>query len=349
MKGGTPFILVITGFLVIAFFSGVLLSTIQAQKTLIAIYNDKYRSLSDTNEILQTVLTLLNTDATPMADTPDDPVWSYVNQLPGVTMTDVSSKINPNLVRQTILDDSILSAFLLPGVSGNQIQQYREDQGLFLDIKAGYEQFFEEEVFEQLTPYGPANVNTADEFALRKLYELITNDEAASQRFWFQIRESLQNQERFTQEDLVPLLSPHYDKLSQVFHMGPTINVNFASEFVLHSILSYEPFEFSRPAQTAARLRNSLSSFANSAEVAAELGLTPEHKILDFIGTMTWVFKLTIERKGVSSTILLQRAWSGIDGLVASEDVAQTQKKALHWSVVQNTYLLSDLLQVEDE
>jgi len=127
----------------------------------------------------------LESDPSPESDSGIDPVWDYIadraDEYEYLALSDVSSRINPNWVRPVFFERTDLKKFLLKGVSPDMLKDHRTETGYVMDINSSYSNLIDPEALDTLfTPYSYINVNTAYEYVLKDMYEILTNDSAGA-------------------------------------------------------------------------------------------------------------------------------------------------------------------------
>ncbi len=266
------------------------------------------------NELVQQDLILLKTevaeiiqqlesDPTPDSDSSMDPVWSYIegkaNDYEYIKLTDVSSRINPNWVRPVFFERTDLKKFLLKGVSSDMIKDHRNEKGFVLDIKSEYSELIDPDALDTLfTPYSYINVNTAYEYVLKDMYELVTGNPGRADTFHTFISNSLIEKHIITEEELINAAGSDYDSIYPVISTLPEMNVHFIPEFILKQVLSY-PYggevidNNSSIYSTLLSLRfNSEITNENLHELIETEGL--QERVFDHLGTKTWFWKVEI-------------------------------------------------------
>lgn len=188
------------------------------------------------------VVRLLLEDPTPFADSPRDPVWQQIHsaQAEGVSvrLEETSSFLGLNWVRKELLQEM---GVLRPEKTPQELQQFREDTGLHLDLKAAYAEYVEEGPIETLfTAYNYYNVNICDEFVLRKLCFLRSADREEAEVFHTAIQKARTEQKTIERETLRDFLGEdRYRLLFPVLNAEPPINVHFAPEGVLRALFAH--------------------------------------------------------------------------------------------------------------
>jgi hypothetical protein len=239
-------------------------------------------------------------DPTPFADAPTDPVWSRL-ALPrpdGLTvrLEDVSSRLGPNWIRKELLQDLEV---LQPGRTAQELQQFREDTGLHLNLRPDYEPFLKpEELARQFTPYGWFNVNLTDEFVLRKVHWQRSGDLQAAESFHIMIQQA-RVQKRVIDPEALPtfLGEENYRLLFPVVNAEAPLNVHFVPEVVLEGL-------FRHYGQPRERLAGLLSSRWAAELTESDLrGLLGDRTgqpspLRPFLGLKTWFWRISVEGRG---------------------------------------------------
>ncbi len=252
-------------------------------------------------EEAEKVVTALARDPSPDGDSPVDPVWQVLSGFDSgsiITLQDVSSALNPNWVQKNVLQKTRLGDLLRPGRTADELQQRRQDKGFSLDLEAAYGDLFREGALERYcTAYGYANINTTDEFALRKLFGIRTGDEARAKVFHGKVQELLTARKILTPQELRTFLGADYEQLFPVMGVDPMLNVHFADPLVLAALLSHPDLKIPDPEQV---LEQILIRRENAELTADELGriigVDRGNRIFQYLGVTTWFWKITATR-----------------------------------------------------
>jgi hypothetical protein len=244
----------------------------------------------------ETVEALL-ADPTPFADAPTDPVWSWLALPRGdglvVRLEDLSSRLGANWIRKELLQDL---GVLRPGRTADELQQFREDTGLHLDIWKAYAPFIQDEELDRLfTAYGYFNINLTDEFVLRRLHWLRGADLQAAESFRIMVQQARIQKRSINPEALPEFLGEeNYRLLFPVVNAEAAMNVHFVPERVLEGLFRH----YGEPAENLSRLR--------AARQGTELtqgdlqGLLRDRAgqrspLAPFLGLQTWFWRITVE------------------------------------------------------
>lgn len=245
------------------------------------------------------VLDALTEDASPEADTRRDPIWAWDGKREDgfiVSIRSLSSSLNPNFVRKELLDRTDLENLLIPGKTPDDLQQWREDNGLSLAY-GGYSDFFLESDFDKyLSCYGWMNINVVDEFAARKFAIDITGSEAAGDGLRERVRNILTTQKPIEREKLSVALGSLYSDLYPFVNAEPLYNVNFIEPFVLEQILSYPEYKLKNPLGIAKSILSAQDSDGLTPEqLRGMLGIDKTHRLFYLLGTTTWFWEIRIQ------------------------------------------------------
>jgi type II secretory pathway component PulK len=276
------------------------------------------------------VLAALAADPTPDADSPLDPVWSLLAEpeADGVVLglADASSALDPNWVQKNVFTRTGLASLLSSSSAADELQQRREDLGFSLNLSEAYGDLFADGALDRYcTPYGIANINVTDEFALRSLYALRTGDAAAAEVFHTRVQQHLRELRVLRPEDVQAFLGPGYDALYPVVSAEPCMNVHFLDPLILAELLAYPALAVPHPqasarAILASRTRSELSSAGLLALVAAPTA----SRIYQYLGVVTWFWRLTVAARHARLELVVARL-PGRPGEPARFQVVETR------------------------
>jgi hypothetical protein len=252
------------------------------------------------------IIKQLGSDPTPESDSPTDPVWSYIKgraiEYEYLELSDVSSRINPNWVRSVFFERTDLRKFLLNGVSPDMLKDHRNKTGYVMDIYSSYSELIDPEALDTLfTPYSYLNVNTAYEYVLKDMYELITVDSGGAASFHSFITSALSEKHIITETELLNIVGTDYESIYPIISTLPEMNVHFIPEFILEQVLSY-PYG-GEVIENNSSIYNTLLSLRLSGEITAKelQGLIEtedlQERVFHHLGTKTWFWKVNIATK----------------------------------------------------
>jgi len=255
------------------------------------------------------IIKQLESDPSPESDSSLDPVWSYIesraNEYEYLELTDVSSRINPNWVRSVFFERTYLKKFLLNGVSPDMLKDHRTEKGYAMDIYSSYSELIDPEALDTLfTPYSYLNVNTAYEYVLKDMYELVTGDSGRAASFHSSITSALSEKHIITETELITIAGSDYEAIYPIISTLPEMNVHFIPEFILEQVLAYpyggEVIENSSSiVNTLLSLRMSNEITANELEALIETENLQE-RVFHHLGTKTWFWKVEVATKKTS-------------------------------------------------
>jgi hypothetical protein len=259
------------------------------------------------------IVAALGDDPTPHSDSPHDPVWSALtspdNPAVTVTLQDVSSALNPNWVQKNVFTRTELKSLLKDSGSADVLQQRRADTGFFTDIETAYGDLFVDGALEKyFTPYGYPNINTADEFALRKLFALRTGDEAAADVFHSHIQALLIQQRILKPDQLRTFLGLDYDRLYPVMNVEPAMNAHFVDPRILGDLLAYPELKVPHPQDAAqAILDMRASTEMTTDDLHRMIGAPDTSRIYQYLGVTTWFWKIGVTLSPASLSLIVAR------------------------------------------
>jgi hypothetical protein len=238
-------------------------------------------------------------DPTPFADAPTDPVWSWV-ALPredglAIRLEDLSSRLGANWIRKELLQDL---GVLRPGRTASELQQFREDSGLHLNLLEAYAPFIQEQELERLfTAYGWFNINITDEFVLRRLHWLRGADLQAAESFRIMVQQARIQKRSIDPEALPEFLGEeNYRLLFPVINAEAAMNVHFVPEAVLEGLFRH----YGEPAGNLARLlANRRGSELTQADLQELLRDRTDRRspLAPFLGLQTGFWRITVESR----------------------------------------------------
>jgi hypothetical protein len=259
------------------------------------------------------VIRALSEDPTPEADCPLDPVWDAVAEpeTEGVkiTLEDVSSRLDPNWIQKAVLEKTHLGEMLQTGRTAAELQQRREDNGFSIDLQSEYGDLIKEETLQKyFSPYGYANINTTDEFALRRLYALRTGDDPGSEVFHARVQRLLTEKKILKPSELRVFLGAEFDALFPVMNAEPIYNVHFIDPLLLTELLSYPDWKIRAPSRAARLILDSRSGTELTArELRKIIGAAENNRIYQYLGATTWFWKIVVSTEKASLEIIAAR------------------------------------------
>lgn len=250
-------------------------------------------------------------DQTPAIDSADDPFWARDNTEDGgfsIQVLPVSDSINPDFVRKNVFEKTGLSSLLMPGASADELQQYREDNGLQL-VPESWAEFIDKDVYANyFSCYGWANINLIDEFAARSLATALTGSDSAGEEIRVKIQNLLSTQRLETTAGLGTLLGANFESLYPAFNAEPSMNINFVPELILRELLSYPDYHIDNPgARTSSILSLRETKAIDMKEIPGLLGVDANNRILCYFGSITWFREIRLEDKRGTFSVIVAR------------------------------------------
>jgi hypothetical protein len=252
------------------------------------------------------IIRQLESDPSPESDSVLDPVWGYIegraDKYEYLELSDVSSRINPNWVRSVFFERTNLKKFLLNSVSPDMLKDQRTETGYVLDIYSSYAEFIDPKALESFfTPYSYINVNTAYEYVLKDMYELLSGDSGRAVSFHNFISNALIEKHIITEAELLSTSGSDYEAISPIISTLPEMNVHFIPEFILEQVLAY-PYG-GEGLENSSSILNTLLSIRMDNEITVNelMGLIEtkglQERVFHHLGTKTWFWRVNIATK----------------------------------------------------
>ncbi|WP_319476448.1 hypothetical protein [Marispirochaeta aestuarii] len=263
----------------------------------------------------------------PEPDWPGSRVFSDISSLERegsctITLEDISSRFSINSLNKKMISETEIRSFLLPGMGADTFQQDREDDGFAVDILARFGHIFKEEF---LANYATSreywNINTADEFSLKKVFAEITGNEAAAEEFHRRLRERRRTVTLVRPEELEEFIGVHwFDRVFPCINAFPSVNIHFTSDWVLKQILSYPAFRVTAPEAVARELSSLRDSRAILQEELPDMIPVQEkdeegnivlpkeqNRLFAYMGTVTWFWRISVKKDQTLLTRVIAR------------------------------------------
>ncbi len=245
----------------------------------------------------ESVVQALLSDATPFADSPTDPVWSWLARQRSdglrVRLEDASSSLGLNWVRKEVVADM---GVLRPGRTAEDLQQFREDTGIHLDLKPAFSSLINEDDLDALfTAYSYFNINITDEFVLRKLYFVRTGDLQASETFHMLIQTARTQRRSFEPESLTASMGAENARvLFPIVNAEPVMNIHFAPARALKALFVHYGLPKERSdTVVAARAGAELTQADLQQLIGAQA--YEQTPLRFYLGLRTWFWRISVE------------------------------------------------------
>jgi hypothetical protein len=281
-------------------------------KTPIAQANRAAKNANELAAATTHVIEELKKNPTIEADSSFDPAYRLADYS-GVTIeiNELSSRLNPNWIRKGILTNTNLVNLLIPGVTADKLQQYREDNGLSNHLEGAYKDFFTEDAIKNyLGVYSYANINSSDEFTLRRLYFDVTQNKAGSEFFHNKISQQLREKKIMTENGLEMMLGVSGSEVRNVLTTEGQLNVNFVDPYILTCVLSYKSFNIGGYKSVSAAIVSARKSAEiNGTRLRSLLGgLEATHPIFGYLGVRSWFWEIRATKGGRTVKTIVARA-----------------------------------------
>lgn len=259
----------------------------------------KYYLVEKAKEIASEILK----DETPDSDCPGDRIWTKITE--GgfgdveITLSDISSRLNPNWVRKNLLDNTSLKGLFLPTGNSESLQVFRVEKDLGTRVEQIYNSFFDFKTYpDYFTGYSWANINTTDEFVLEKIFKLCTGDTYAAEVFHTAVQQKLMQLGLFKTEELEYLFGGYYKDVYPIINAEPSMNVHFIPGLILSEIISYPAFEIDQPEKALGMVLSMREQREiNPNELKGIIGSDQNNRVYQYLGTRTWFWDITVRKE----------------------------------------------------
>jgi hypothetical protein len=270
-------------------------------RALLRFHRDNSVSI-ELSRITAGVADSIQNDPSPDVQCFADQVWAWQGRTGNdytVNITPVSDRLNLNFTRKNIFDRTSLSLLFMPGKTSADLQQYREDNGLFLSPSAYEGLFLPANLERYFSCYGWANINLADEFAARSLARSLTGSDSAAERLRGTIETLLLDRRAASPGDLRTLLGIDYNELFPFVNAEPLMNINHIDPDLLREILACPDYGVESPeARLSDVLARREAEGIARADIPLVLGVPPDSPILHYLGSVTWFWEISVSGRG---------------------------------------------------
>jgi hypothetical protein len=248
-------------------------------------------------------------DSSPDSDSPLDGGYSLTSFSGcAVMIEDASSKLNPNWIRPKMLQETRLLELLENNASPDNLMQFRVDLGLSTHT-GHYSDFFTEKTAKKyLSCLSYPNINSTDEFALKRLCLEAGLGQADAEAFHSLVQGQLASLKIVDERELSDMLGLRFSALKPLITCQGQLNVNFMDGKILDDILSYPPWEIQGSSDKCVNILHSRELAAYDDEALGQvLGLDRKHVVYAYLGVRTWFWRVRAEKGGRSMTATLAR------------------------------------------
>jgi hypothetical protein len=261
------------------------------------------------SKAVKAAMEALDADSDAECDSPLDPLYALsAPEGAEIELKEISSLINPNWLRKGILEETSLGKSLLPGKSAKELQQFREDGGLGSALSVFGDFFSEEALEDSMSVYSYANVDSSDEFALRKLFSQATGNDSGAEAFHQRLQSHLMSREQADEKKLASLLGMEGELAGRVMGIEAQMNINFADEDALRAILSYPAHDI-KDSETRTRMimDERAAKPLKKADLIRITGKQPPHPVYGYLGVKSWFWSLMVKAEGETWKAVIAR------------------------------------------
>ncbi len=326
-KGSTYFVLLILLLLISVLFIGISTFAHLVVRTSL-IVSQKHELKQAFVKEAERVVGLMTEEAgrasdSAAADSFHDDIWNQIRfcEIEGakITLEDISSRLNPNWMQRTLFTRTAFIKLLGSYKTADDLQAYRQKNGLSADIPTHYAAFFSPENLEKyFSGYGYYNINVSDEFVLETVYcERTGKTEAEGESFRMLIHNRRLNRDPLKRlvlaKDLHNFLKSDFPVLYPIINAQPLFNVNFVDKDILREIINYPYPDQGKKKRLSPSLTDWILDQREKRELTEkdlENTIKPRYKnarIGQFLGARTWFWKLSIIKDKTALVWILAR------------------------------------------
>lgn len=253
-------------------------------------------------------LDFFKSNLNPDFDGPNDDLYKSIsgnNQNCTIKITPLSGLVDLNYLPIEFYSKPYFLSFLQENTDSAFIEQYRNDNKLITSYD-DVAQYISEETFDKtVSLFHTININTADETSLSTYCELkeCMTDIISKRHILLTNKQYLKNE---TEASLYFGLD--YNLLKPYVSVEPSININFANEDFITSLLSLKKFNLPNYQQKAAALLEERNiGTLDSEKICNILGISNNDELYYYIGCKTSFWKIEISLNTTSCTYIIFR------------------------------------------
>jgi hypothetical protein len=287
----------------------------------------------------------------PEADSPHDNVWKeiFFCEIPEakITLEDISSRLNPNWMMRTLFSKTEFTNLLNSDTSPDDLQAYREKQGLSVDINPHYLDFFSEENMEKyFTGYSYFNINLTDEFVLAQVFRQRTGkSESEAENFRVRVQQRRLAEDPLKRlvlnKDLEQFLKQDFGRLYPVINAHPLFNVNFIDKEILEEIINYPYPDQGKNKHISPALTSWIIEQREQRELTEKdlkNTIKPRYekaRIGQFLGAHTWFWRITITKQSAVLVWIVARVPQSTEN---AADIENQSANGIYYMLVQERF-----------
>jgi hypothetical protein len=273
-------------------------------------YNDR-RIRADA--IIKGIIGDLKDDPSPESDSADDPVWSWNGKERDgfiVSLRPLSDRLNLNFARKSLFETSEIASLFLPGMNGAKLRERREEKGLSLENSAWAEFFDVANIEKYFSNYTWAHINLIDGAGAERLADKMRGSGEGCGVLKKRLKSIAASQTHIDRQNLKETLGRDYEAFFPLLNAEPLINVHLAEPLILKALISYPAFRVRHKEWAYLEiLRRREHGVLGPDDLQTIFGLKPESPLLQYLGTNTWFWEITIKHQvsGLSRKTIICR------------------------------------------
>ncbi len=219
---------------------GIVASVLYANKSLAKSKLESEEKLK-MEKMIYTISKELSLDGSPESQSPFDSIWNYHGKTSdgiNISLEDLSGKLNINFVSDRMLQ-KVLSC--MNGLSDGDISMIinsRKSQNRLVYSDEKLLELLGTNNVSYFTYFGTANLNTVEEEPFKLIVSSLCSGVTADSLWNKTLALRKNDQQIMTETEFKLLLGVYYSDLKNILTINAPINVNFADEKILKSILT---------------------------------------------------------------------------------------------------------------
>lgn len=280
------------------------------------------------NSTMTEVLSSLNDDSSPSADSKHDKFFSYDDvSINGchVSIVPLSGKINVNFFPWDVLVSSELKNLL---VNPNSFLSFMTSNEELINDYSVLAEYIDAEKFDlYFTTYGWANYNITQENSIKVLLSAMN----INSTFLLNKRKSMLSSKQFVQSysEYRSVCGVNYKSVMPFMNIEAPLNVNFIDEQILKDILGCSKYKVAGiNSKVSAIISQRETKEIDSEKLQAILSLKPNNELYYLLGVNSWFYQINFEYEEVACSVVVAKE--------VSDDISKNKKHK--WYILEKNW-----------
>lgn len=280
------------------------------------------------NSTMTEVLSSLNDDSSPSADSKHDKFFSYDDVFINgchVSIVPLSGKINVNFFPWDVLVSSELKNLL---VNSNSFLSFMTSNEELINDYSVLAEYIDAEKFDlYFTTYGWANYNITQENSIKVLLSAMN----INSTFLLNKRKSMLSSKQFVQSysEYRSVCGVNYKSVMPFMNIEAPLNVNFIDEQILKDILGCSKYKVAGiNSKVSAIISQRETKEIDSEKLQAILSLKPNNELYYLLGVNSWFYQINFEYEEVACSVVVAKE--------VSDDISKNKKHK--WYILEKNW-----------